>query len=220
METPLIIDISIAAVIVLFAVLGAVRGLIKSLAGLASTLAAVFFAYVLSGKWAEGAMGLMFPSIRESIAGSIDFSAMSVTLPVVGEIGLEKLGIDTAGLTESAADKITEIAVGLMTPLMRVVLFLALLIVFVVAAKIVLFLLDKLFKLPVLSAVNRSLGAAFGFVEGLVLVLAVIAAFKTLGIGFFADNAPGSILLGPLMSIDTIPFERIWPMIKDAADSI
>ena len=218
METPLVIDIAIIAVIALLTVLGAVRGLIKSLAGLAATAASVFLAYVFSGKWAEDAMELMFPSIRESIAGSIDFSSMSVTLPVVGEVGLERLGIDTADLTETAADKITEIAVGLMTPLMRVVLFLALLIVLVAATKIVLFLLDRIFKLPVLSAVNRALGAAFGFAEGLVIVLAVLAACKTLGVGFFADNAQGSVLLGPLMSIDLIPFEQIWPMIKGAAD--
>lgn len=220
MDTPVIIDISIAAVIALFAVLGAVRGLMKSLAGLAATAASIFFAYVLSGRWASGVMQLMFPSIRESVSGSIDFSSMSVTLPVVGEVGLDRLGIDTAELTEAAADKITAAAAALMTPLVRVILFLVLLILFFVAAKIVLFLLDKLFKLPVLSAVNRTLGALFGFAEGLALVLAVITAFRTLGIGFFAENAQGSFLLEPLLKLNLIRFEQIWPIIKDAAEKI
>ena len=141
MSGPLATDLIIAGVILLFALIGYFRGLIKSLMGLAATAASVDFAYVFSGQWAERVTGILFPSLSEDIAKSIDFSSMSVTLPVIGEVGLDRLGIDTAELTQAAAEKITAAAMGIMQPLVRVIVFLVLLILFVAATKIVLFLL-------------------------------------------------------------------------------
>ena len=216
MSGPLATDLIIAGVILLFALIGYFRGLIKSLMGLAATAASVYFAYVFSGQWAERVTGILFPSLSEDIAKSIDFSSMSVTLPVIGEVGLDRLGIDTAELTQAAAEKITAAAMGIMQPLVRVIVFLVLLILFVVATKIVLFLLDKVMDLPVLSTLNKTLGAVFGFAEGFVLVLAVIAAFDALKLGFFHEHAEGTVLLSTLLELDPIRFEDILPMIKDA----
>ncbi|MBQ4506004.1 MAG: CvpA family protein [Firmicutes bacterium] len=216
MSGPLATDLIIAGVILLFALIGYFRGLIKSLMGLAATAASVYFAYVFSGQWAERVTGILFPSLSEDIAKSIDFSSMSVTLPVIGEVGLDRLGIDTAELTQAAAEKITAAAMGIMQPLVRVIVFLVLLILFVAATKIVLFLLDKVMDLPVLSTLNKTLGAVFGFAEGFVLVLAVIAAFDALKLGFFHEHAEGTVLLSTLLELDPIRFEDILPMIKDA----
>ena len=216
MDTPLVIDICIAGAVLLFALVGYFRGLVRSLAGLAATAAAVYLSYFFSGQWVGKAMALMFPNIRESIAGSVDFGSMSVNIPILGNVGLDRLGIDTADLTENVAEKIASAAMGVMQPLVRIILFLILLIVFMIALKIAVFLIDKLFELPVLSTVNKLLGLVFGLAEGLLLVFAVVAAFRALGLGFFEENAEGSLLLPLIMSANPIRFDVIWPLIKGA----
>ena len=219
MNEALTTDLAVAGVLLLFALIGYFRGFIKSLMGLAATAASVYFAYLFSGQWAGRITDLMFPHLSEDVAGSLDFSSMSVTLPLIGEVGLEKLGIDTAELTQNAAEKIAAAAMGIMQPLVRIIVFLVLLIVFMVAAKLALFLLDKAMEIPGLSTVNKALGALLGFAEAFVLILALTSAFDALGLSFFREHAEGTVLLSTMLELDPIRFQDILPAIKDALDA-
>jgi hypothetical protein len=101
------------------------------------------------------------------------------------------IGIDTGGLTEKvngldntsttiARELADKVAAPLITAVTHAVLFVILLVLSYVILMIVVGLIDKFFKLPVLKTANKLLGGALGAVKGVILVFLLCAILEIL----------------------------------------
>ncbi len=188
-------DLLVIAVIVLFAVIGFKKGLITMVTALVSTLGAYLAAFILARPIAAalsdagGVFGKMRDGIRafflrraddigQTIGESIDALHLPGFLekPLAGKLDL------SSPLTESA-DQLAETAFRLLlTGIAAILVFVGVLILF----RLVSGVLNAFFsRIGFLNAANRSLGLLAGVVNGIVIVLIVMAI-----LGLFAPMAP------------------------------
>lgn len=223
--TSVIIDIAIAAVMVLCIVLGRSRGLFRSFMG----LAAVVIALVLASRAANFGADLVIENVLRPAASAameqrvdemlaepvLTTSPLAEMEQVIGAIPnefirekagqlLEKMELSTeAMLTHSARETLLEMGGSLLDTVLdtavRGVLYAAIcLVVFLVvtiALKILSRALDFTLKLPLLRQVNQFGGLLFGTVEGVVLVCLAVKLLGHAGLWVTPETIRGSFLL-------------------------
>lgn len=234
----LVFDVIILAVCVISIVLGAKRGFIKSVMGICTLVAALCLSYAFTPTVSEyirntDAMGNISESIGDTIKslsrtddGGYDLEKMFSDMPDAFRQILERYNADDSVLaetlppetsaSESAVDALANaIAEPVARAISNVAAFLLIFIASVAVLKLLTWLLDLLFQLPVLKTANTMLGLLIGVVIALFwawilcpLSVTLIRAMSSISpdlfnesviensviLSFFADNKIGDIL--------------------------
>lgn len=223
--TSVIIDLAIAAALVLCIVFGRKRGLFRSLMG----LAAVVIAMVLASRAANFGADLVIENVLRPAASAaieqrvdemlaepvLSTSPMAEMEQVIGAIPndfirekagqlLAKMEISTEDmLTHSARETLLEMGSSLLDAVLdtavRGVLYAAIyLIAFLVVTlvlKILTRAMDFTLKLPLLRQVNQFGGLLFGTVEGVVLVCVAVGLLGRAALWITPETIEASFLL-------------------------
>lgn len=213
----LALDGIIIIVVVFIIVLAAKKGLVRSVMGLFSSVASLIVAYafapVVSGYINENyLLGKMTDNISKTLKGwSLDTSSDLFNLDRLASnptpdfqnvlerygVGLEKISDSLRGLVGVGENEVNNIAERIAEPtssiLSSAIAFILIFIAALIVLKLITLLLDAIFKLPVLSGINRVLGVLFGIAEaGLVAsVLAVVLYVLVTSLGAISPSLFG-----------------------------
>lgn len=190
---PILLDVVVAAVLLLFAIMDGKRGLVLSLVGLAGVLIALagagFASRQLSptvGAWLQPRISDSVEAAVTSVWGGEDHSAGRPEEQPIGstEEGatlLEKLGMSDSlaadvlrGFSEQISDAGSATVGTLVTQISEtiaaVLVFVAAFVLILIVLWIVGHALDLAFRLPVLRTLNHTGGALFGLAKGMFLL--------------------------------------------------
>ena len=213
MSAPVIMDIAAAAVLLLFLILGARAGLIRSLAGLVIVVVALVGAGMIAATFADPAAKLAAPMIEKAVTQKVEEAITAETGmldteradPEIGEL-LSMLGLDEEvkeGITNRAEQTIRDTGVSVISAvveslcrsviygLLYILSFLGLWLLLHVLAKA----MDLLARLPGLSTLNALGGAALGFVKGVLVLFLAIWAARRLGVSFETEEVAQTYIL-------------------------
>lgn len=234
----LVFDLIILAVCGISIVLGAKRGFIKSVMGVCTLIAALCLAYAFTPvvsdsirstdamKNVSESIGDTIKSLSHTDEGGYDLEKMFSDMPDAFRQILDRYNTDDSTLTEtvvpeasapeSAVDMLADaIAEPVVRAISDVAAFLLIFVASVAALKLLTWLLDLLFQLPVLKTANTMLGLLVGVVIALFwawvlcpLSVTLIRAMSSISpdlfnesviensviLSFFADNKIGDIL--------------------------
>ncbi len=221
MDNVLIIDLALAALLLVFVWHGARRGLVRSIMGLVSVLVALIGAAILSSQLSRPVTDHVFPIVQERVvsylaasqeAGTPDGEGSALPEEVSGafdglfdtlrRFGVSEEAIDgvTQSMTQSAVSAAERAAYALVESIVRAVLYLALFLVLLLLCRLVTAALHGLCSLPVLWQLNRFGGAALSLVMGMLLLYLVLYLAPRFGVTWFADHAEGTRLLAWFMA--------------------
>ena len=179
MDNALIIDLVLAAVLAVFALLGARKGLIRSLMALVSVVVALIGATLLTAMFVEPVTDLVYPKVEERVLEQFERDIPSDALAA------EDGDLSAGGLLpDELSDLLAEAA-----------LFLAFFLALMLLLRLLTHGLDRLFSLPVLAQLNGLGGAALSLMEGALLIFLIVFLAPRLGVTWFADHAAGTHLL-------------------------
>ena len=235
MSAYLIFDLVILAVLVLFAILGARRGLILSLCGLLAVLVAFvgasFVARTLSPMVASALEPRFAAAIEEQLNEQIQSSTYlpegsdpgetptADTLPLqdvlnaLRDMGFYEQLIDSInqavedGMTEVAASAAAKVAAAIAQSAAYMILFLVCFVVILILWKLLSHALDLVARLPGLHFLNKSLGALFGLVQAGILIFIAIWLLQFVGQVIPREAAEQTYLLR--FFLNTSPFSLL-----------
>ena len=213
MSAPVIMDIAAAAVLLLFLILGARAGLIRSLAGLVIVVVALVGAGMIAATFADPAAKLAAPMIEKAVTQKVEEAITAETGmldteradPEIGEL-LSMLSLDEEvkeGITNRAEQTIRDTGASVISAvveglcrsviygLLYILSFLGLWLLLHVLAKA----MDLLARLPGLSTLNALGGAALGLVKGVLVLFLAIWAARRLGISFETEEVAQTYIL-------------------------
>lgn len=222
MDNALIVDGALAVILIVGTLVGAKRGLFKSLMGLVVVAAALVGSVVLANMLTEPITDFVAPKVENAVVkqftNELDKSAKSGTDAADG-VGalLEKYGISAdalsgvltpfasglsgaaAGAKQNAADTFRGMASAairtVVSGAVHAVLTMVLYIVLLVVLRLLVNLINHVFDLPLLGTVNGLGGAAIGFVEALLLVYVVTYIGYHLGVKIITAHVNDTFLL-------------------------
>ena len=210
METAVIIDVIVAAVLLAFLIVGMRRGLFRSVAGLAVVLAALVGANLAAGTLTPMAAGMIQPAIEKRVEEKLE-TALEEKLPSeqaeessLGEL-LALLGLDDdpaqdilesakTHIADSGASVITAVAMSVAESTLHVALFLLVFLVLLIGLKLLMRLVDLTLKLPVLSTANALGGGAVGLAEGALALFLAVWVLRRFGVSFDTGAAADTVL--------------------------
>ena len=210
METAVIIDVIVAAVLLAFLIVGMRRGLFRSVAGLAVVLVALVGANLAANTLTPMAAGMIQPAIEKRVEEKLE-TALEEKLPSeqaeessLGEL-LALLGMDDdpaqgilesarAKIADSGASVITAVAMSVAESTLHVALFLLVFLVLLIGLKLLVRLVDLTLKLPVLSTANALGGAAVGLIEGALALFLAVWVLRRFGVSFDTGAAADTVL--------------------------
>ena len=204
MTTYLILDLAVLLVLLLFAALGARRGLILSLCGLAALLVAVlgasFTAHTLSPMVADALEPRFASAIEEQLNESLRQQAqegadaltpedvpLDGVLNALRDMGFYESLIDRvdraveAGMTHAAASAAAQVAAAVAQSAAYALIFLAAFLIILILWKLLSHALDLVARLPGLHFLNKTGGALFGLVQACVLLWIALWALQFWG---------------------------------------
>ncbi len=223
-DNALMIDVLIGLILLAGLLIGAKRGLFRSLAGLVIVVAAIIGAVSLADLAVEPATDLLAPVIENSLVTR--FTSRMDQAASTGDTNdgyddvsklMEKYGVPDAtrrrvlekfreGVAEQFSDARaaavnafrSALSASLRTVLratIHTVLTLIFFAVLVLALKLIALALDHVLDAPVLSEVNGFFGAALGLAEAVVLICILLQLAARFGVTFFTDHAKDTHLL-------------------------
>lgn len=217
MDNVIIADGVIALILLAGALIGAKRGLIKSLAGLAVLIVALLVSVKLADMLTEPVTDAAVPKIEQALVKSFtealeDKDGDSRLTELMKSLGFPEETVDSLlaplayvaqGMTEaskqSALDRFHKGLSDCIRPIVRgtvhTVLLLVSYLIVTLLLKLAIGALDLMFELPGLSAVNAIAGALFGFMEAALIVCAFAFAVTSLNIKGLEGVAGGTRLL-------------------------
>lgn len=195
----LILDLIIVAVFIIFAAIGAHRGLVLSLCGLLAVLVAFvgasFAARTLSPMVANALEPRFAAAIEEQLNQQIQNSQVQTDLtdPAAGEVtpdtlplqdvlnALREMGfyetlIDSVnqavedGMTAVAASAAAQVAAAIARSAAYLIIFLVGFVLILVVWKLISHALDLVARLPGLHFLNKTLGALFGLIQACIIL--------------------------------------------------
>lgn len=207
-----VLDIAVVALFAFCLWNGRRRGFIKAVTGLVALVAAFVAAVLLSGPVASGIFdSVMAPSMKVTIADQIDAAGTSVAGGLDGALeklpGFVKNALAGQGVT-SGSELLSRTGVGsgdgsaaiaeqivtqtirpVAVTVLRAIAFVLLLIVAYIAARLILYVLNKVFKLPLLSKLNKSLGLLAGALTGVLWAFIAVSILQLIASTASADAA-------------------------------
>lgn len=191
LTSSVIVDIVILGIVALSLLMGARRGLFRSLAELVSTIAAYVIASLLTGGLAAAAAEWLRPIAEERLSALVSEYLSGA---------LEKApAFLTAGVLEEFLERAVPEAIveqGLYN-IAYALVFVAVFLLALIALRILIRMVDTVLKLPLLHEVNTLGGAAAGALKGAVLVGLLIWLARRTGLLVSPEALAGS-LLAPL----------------------
>ncbi len=209
------------------------KGLVKSIAGLVTGVVAFIAAYAFTPvlgdyiynnfalKTLSGGIAKTIGSLSRTQAGKFDLSSMYSDMPDALKQIIERYSVDTGKLgemcggvtsgTEETVEKLSEyIAAPIADTLSGAAAFIAIFVGALIVLKVAVFLIDIIFKLPVLKGANKTLGLLFGVGEALILAVLIssVAASVITALGsvdpetFGSHVVEKSFIMKVLSSID------------------
>ena len=236
----IILDIIIAGIFIFFIVSGVKKGFIKSCLGLVVTLLSIAITISFHAELASYLRDtVVYNNLKENLKEAVEkhigktddastvsrfFGDVSSELPEFGKI-MEGLNVDPDKIAEgidNAVEEGREVTVDLIcegiveeaaefisTGVAIILLFIASIIVLT----LLVYLLNLIFKLPVLNFANRTLGFVIGFVKALLFSFVIIAGIKLAipyldgtGIHFDESDMETTVLFSAVDSINPIKF--------------
>ncbi len=194
----LIFDAVILLIVILRAFRGAVRGFFLSLSGLIAMIGGLFGGMWVSGRFSERLLrSVLLPLVDKAFGSSVQ---VPESLPKLSEL-LEEVKLPaflTSGVAEEAVERAREAGSGLLTAAKEVIAQRGAEILVFILAFIAIYLLlmllfrglNLLFRLPVLGLFNKTLGAVFGVVSGVLLAAVLLGAA---GFFFPSLSMPGGV---------------------------
>ena len=206
-------DLVIAAALVLFVVIGAVRGLVKSLSGLIIVAAALIGASFVANALAEPVAQWLGPVIEENILSKLaaenanDAESLLAAFHFSGESLQQMAEQVMTTVKETGMDLLSAVADSVALSVSYAVVYLVAFLVLLLAVWLLLKPVQLLTKLPVLRTVDRLGGGALGLAWGALLVFAAVWLMLRFDwvltqemvdnsrlLHFFATNSPLSLL--------------------------
>lgn len=191
LTSSVIVDIVILGIVALSLLMGARRGLFRTLAELVSTIAAYVIASLLTGGLAAAAAEWLRPIAEERLSALVSEYLSGA---------LEKApAFLTAGVLEKFLERAVPEAIveqGLYN-IAYALVFVAVFLLALIALRILIRMVDTVLKLPLLHEVNTLGGAAAGALKGAVLVGLLIWLARRTGLLVSPEALAGS-LLAPL----------------------
>ena len=191
-----VLDILIVAVCVVFIVVGAYRGLIRSAAHFLGAVLAACLASALGGPLAQWVFDTLFrPALVERIGESLTSFGSGDTLAAVQQVlsslpdfilrALEQAGVTDVTIASSLAsqscqaasaiaDALSPVFVGFLKVLAVIVLFF----LFMMVVRALAGVLSTAFHLPILRQVNALLGGVLGLLLAVVSLWILLAAME------------------------------------------
>ena len=229
--TPVIIDIVLIGIVVICTYNGFRKGLILGIAGLLAIAISMYGANLIAETYSPEFTSMLRPLVSGLVNKSVDDAEERTeeqnyiySGPEEGENdqvytlsyeSLRNLGIlKTAAenISDELSEKVAEAGHQLKEALIEklcstiayvlalVVFFILILIVFTVLANIV----NLAFKLPGLELINELLGAALGFVKGMIFVFALAWVIRFLGVVLPEEMIDKTLVLGWLIKANPI----------------
>lgn len=200
MTTTVIIDAIVVVVLMAFAIYGAKRGLLRTLAGLVIVVVALVGAGMIAATFSTPVTKLVAPVLQEHIAAQVEEAMTDQADEAADDASLieellVRLGLDAdvrESMTEKAQERIQNtgatIAAAVVESmvysfvhgLLFVLAFLALLLLL----KVLVGAMDIVMKLPVLHGLNALGGGLLGLIEGALLLFLAVWAARRLGVSF------------------------------------
>ena len=213
MTAPVIMDIAAAAVLLLFLILGARAGLVRTLAGLLIVVVALVGAGMIAATFTDPAARLVAPMIEKAVTQKVEEAITAETGrlnvervdPEIGEL-LSMLHLDE-DVRESIADRAEQtvrdsgasVISAVVESLCRTAIYGLLYILAFLGLWLLLHVLatamDLLAKLPGLSFLNALGGAALGLVKGALVLFLAIWAARRLGVSFETEEVARTYIL-------------------------
>lgn len=201
MTTPVIIDAIAVAVLAGFAILGAWKGLLRTLAGLLVLALSLAGAGIIASALSAPAAKLIVPVIEKRLESRLD-EALQQRYPgeqpedqlsVTDMLGL--LGIDETqwdALVFRAQDAVRDTGVHLMTAvigsvaqsMLYGVLYMLSFVLLSIALHLLVRMLDAVLKLPGLHGLNAVGGGLVGLAEGALLLFLAVWVLRLAGVSF------------------------------------
>ena len=211
-----------------FTVYGTKRGLFQSLAGLMIVVIALFGAAIVAGTFAKPVAKVAAPLVEKHFAEQIqdvlddtlqnavsedEITEVISGLPEDGFLSgvMGNVGTALEGAADSAAQAASVAVERLVESFAYGLLFILAFILLLILLRVLCAAMGLLTKLPGVHGLNALGGAAFGLVEGVLLVFLVVFMLRNLGISLdaavlqeahilriFRENTPISILMSLL----------------------
>lgn len=230
-----ILDLIVVAVFLLSIWLGWRRGFFKSIMQLVGCLAAALIAWGLSAPAAEGIYRQFLSApVQKTLASQFEKAgnnaaetALGTALselpgPVKSALGMfsldsasqirEKMGGTLAGTANELAKKIEETIIHpAAVSLLRIAVFFVLFLVLMVLVEIAARLLNQLFKkLPVVRDINGVLGGVVGALQGVVLVFVVVTVMTLMAASSKGEGKVTRAVMSETVLVHTI--ESVNPL--------
>lgn len=205
-----VIDLLLVAVLIILVIFGARKGFARTLFSFLAKIASVIIAYVVSDMYAdvvyekffkESVVGALESNVDSTLASgdiSMQISSVWENLPDflkrIGEAFLiDPLAIngqiDDINLSGEIASSLEQVFAGpLATVVCRIVLFALVSFISSILLSVIVNLICKVVRLPVLRSADKLIGAALGLLNGLVSVFIISFVF-TIVSGFITNEA-------------------------------
>lgn len=198
MHTSLLFDLGTAAFLLLFVVLGAARGLFRTLAGFFSVILAIVGAAWLAATFSPVVSAYLYPFAEGKLTAYLSLEGGGEALAEF----LASFGVDEALVNAlaqgagSAADALLRTALeSVLQVVVQGALLLLAFLVLLLVLKTLSHLVGLIFRLPLLRSLDTLGGALLGLAEGAALLFLAVYIARSLGSSFFADGAEGTYLL-------------------------
>lgn len=208
------VDLAIAAILIIALALGVKRGLIASIAGIVSAVAAFFGASLAADYLTPMVEEYLQPRVLEKLAFNLQGTQTADGTTMLGLLGFD--GENLSNMLQNVTQRIRETGEGLLTAVAGSVahsaayalVFLVSFIVLILLLGLLVKLFEKV-KIPVLSQIDSIAGGLLGLVEGILVVFLVVWAMgkfhwiitpelidSSVFLKFFVENTPASLLAG------------------------
>ena len=214
MNNALIIDGVLLVVLLLGYLIGAKRGLFKSLMGFVVVIVAFVGSILIADALTKPVTEFLMPRIEDKVTEWLSIpegltmgqfaagmaSSDSATIPTFSEWfeKLSKWGADNSfivGIRNGAANAAQTAAHALVESIVHTVLLLLCFAILSIVLKLLVGTMDHLFDLPVLKTLNDVGGGVLGLLETVLLVYLVLWLAPRFGVTFLRDNAENTYLL-------------------------
>ena len=230
MDNAFVIDGALLIVLIAGTLIGAHRGIVKSLMGLVTVIAALIGAVILADLLTGPVTAIVAPKTEEAVIVRFfeeygaelsgawpDTNAGEAVLDALRELGVpeetiksltSKLHGAAGAARQEVADAcraaISEAVYALVRSTVHAVLVLVFYLALLIALKLVTRALDLVFDLPVLDTVNGALGALLGFAETALLLFAVVRIAARLNVEWIVSHANDTYLLPLFLNLKYI----------------
>ncbi len=200
----IILDILVIAIIIIYALISAKRGFVRTAIELVGFVLAVYLSFAVGGAVADGIYTYVVePVIVDTIVDTVGETAtnsVSSTIDAVWQ-GMPELITKTAGnlgvTSESVKNNITaeafntesfeeialqvadSVARPVVVPLIKTIVGFILFVVLLLVVKLLARIINRAFSLPLIGGLNRSLGGILGAAKGVVIAAVVCILIST-----------------------------------------